>query len=334
MVLLDASWWTGGNRQRGIGQYLSYFFEYIYESASSERVWLFPPGVSAREMADFVARFGGKSVALVSVVNAQDEIVKIIEQDKIQRVLIGSPFERPWSLLSVADLFSARKISWEAIIFDLLPAQHEKEILSLWPAKEQSAYRAGLSALKQADRLLAISPHTALQIEKLVQVSGDKIAVLAFGLTPDWLRPPVKGAPVKPRDSNRSIALTISGGEWRKNLAGTLEYFSKELARSHELFVICKLALQEHLKFRRIALGLDVYPLTRFLGQVSQRDKWRYLYSAQVFLFLSLAEGLGIPLLEARAAGIERIIISPELKKQGFDKLAPGCEVAKPSVRE
>lgn len=333
MVLLDASWWVGGNRHRGIGQYLSYFFEYVYHPVSAERVWLFPPAVPAREMADFVARFGGKSVALVSVAKAQDEITSIIGQEKIQRVMIGSPFERPWSLLSVADVFSAEKIPWEAIIFDLLPVQHEKEILSQWSATEQSAYRAGLTALKQADGLLAISPHTALQIEKLAQIAGNKISILTFGLTPAWLRPPVKGAPVKSRDSNRSIALTISGGEWRKNLAGTLEYFSKELAHSHELFIICKLALQEHLRFRRIALGLDVYPLTRFLGQVSQRDKWRYLYSAKVFLFLSLAEGLGIPLLEARAAGVERIIISPEMKQQGFDKLVPGCEVAKPSIR-
>ncbi len=42
----------------------------------------------------------------------------------------------------------------------------------------------------------------------------------------------------------------------------------------------------------------------RELGFVSEREKWFYLSEAEIFLFPSLAEGFGIPILEAQSMGV------------------------------
>jgi glycosyltransferase involved in cell wall biosynthesis len=334
-ILIDASWWAGGNRRRGIGKYLSYFFEYVFEVGSKERVWLFPAAVPAAEIADFTARFGGTSAVIDTKITPGEQaaqLERIIKERSIDRALLSSPFERPWSLLDLIESLRKHRLQVQAIVFDLLPLQHETEILSAWPMADQQRYRAGLKLLAQADGFWAISPQVAGQLENLLGISPQKIGVLKFGLVTTWLRAPAKGAPVHRPHSERLLALTISGGEWRKNLSGTIAYFASQLLKTHDLSIICKLSLKEHWRFRRIALQLDAYPLIRFLGEVTEREKWRQLYSADVFLFLSLAEGLGIPLLEARAAGVKRIIISPQLKAAGFDKLVPGCEVAAPTA--
>ncbi len=333
-ILIDASWWAGGNRRRGIGKYLEYFFEYVFEAGSPERVWLFPAAVPAREIADFLARFGGQSVTIDTQADHDDQVVeltKLLKEKAIGRALISSPFERPWSLLALMSVLK-KSVAVRAIVFDLLPLQYEREILATWPATDRRHYAASIEVIKQVDHFWAISPQTAGQLETLLRVPADKIGVLKFGLTTAWLRPPARGESITQPNPDRRLAITISGGEWRKNLAGTIAYFAQQLAKTHDLSIICQLSLREHWRFRTVALQLDVYPAIRFLGEVSERDKWRLLYNADAFLFLSLAEGLGIPLLEARAAGIQRIIISPELKAAGFDKLVPGCEIAKYQV--
>lgn len=331
-ILIDASWWVGGNQRRGIGRYLSYFFESVFEVASADRIWLFPSATSSREIAEFLARFGGgyAVIDIKATPAAQAAaLAGIIKEKAIVRSLISSPFERPWSLLDQAEGLKSSKVKIQALLFDLLPLQYEAEILQTWPSADQQRYRQRLELLKLADGFWAISPQTASQLESLLRIPAAKISVLKFGLSPGWLRPPAKGAPARLPHPDKELALTISAGEWRKNLGGTIAYFAQQLSKTHDLFAICRLNLGEQWRFRQIALRWDVHSLVHFLGELTEREKWRYLYSADVFLFLSLAEGLGIPLLEARAAGIKRIIISPQLRSAGLHKLVPGCEVAK-----
>ncbi len=332
LTLIDAAWWVGGNRRRGIGKYLAYFFEYVFPVKAAARVWLFPATVPAREIADFTARFGGKAEIINTADSAEQQaqwLTELIERYSVKRVLFSSPFERPWSLLDHVPLFIAHKIPTQAIVFDLLPLQFTKEILATWPLAEQKIYRTRASHLRLLDAYWAISPQTAHSLERLLAVAADRIQILKFGLTTAWLKPPPRGTPPTWPHPEKKAALTISGGEWRKNLAGTLAYFARKLMNSHDLAIICRLSLREHFRLRRQTLQSDSYNAVRFLGEVNERDKWRYLYSTDIFLFLSLAEGLGIPLLEARAAGVPRVIISQELYDQGFHKLVPGCEVVK-----
>ena len=130
--------------------------------------------------------------------------------------------------------------------------------------------------------------------------------------------------------SPTKYVVTISGGEWRKNLAGTLRYFAKRYkGKNLTLAVICRLCRMEQGKLQFLAWRLGIKNQVRWLGYVDERIKWRFLAQARVFLFLSRGEGLGIPLLEAKRAGVPEIVISRELAEAGFRELVPEATVAR-----
>ena len=117
-----------------------------------------------------------------------------------------------------------------AIVFDLIPQQFPNEVLKSWPEEDQKIYQKRLDLLSRVDNLLAISPYTKKQLTNLLNVPDEKIEVLKFGYSNNWLNPP-REVDLKWWRSLAApkLAVTISGGEWRKNLIGTLKYFAKHM---------------------------------------------------------------------------------------------------------
>lgn len=320
-VLIDASFWFGGNRKRGIGAYLDAYFQFHCPIARSLRVWLCPSGTSERETNEIVSRYGGKCWVIQDV---QTELLSGIQSRHIAQVLLPSPFERPFSLLDFLSVFQAAMLRVEAIVFDLLPLQYPRKILSTWPEKDQKEYRARASLLRAVDFYWVISPATALVLQAELAIPPQKIKVLRFGLQPDWLQVPQ----MEKIQRDPHLWLTISGGEWRKNLEGTLQFFAKQRKSGDKLVVICRLGWRRRFQLHLLAIQLGIGLSTHFIGEVSESEKWQYLWRASAFLFLSRAEGLGIPLLEAERANVPRIIVSKELVKSGLASLVKSPEVA------
>ncbi len=335
MVLLDAHWWVGGNRERGIGRYLDAFFRSYCSIPVSERVWVFPVHTPDEQKELCVRRYGGKAVEIDlsrNLAESSQQWQKLVEEYEPRLVFIPSPFERPWSFLQLGEaLFGERgtkdarfEYDVEAIIFDLLPAEYPAQILRAWPEQDQSEYRERLQQVSRCKRLYAISPSVKKSIVQILQVPTRNVTVLEFGMAVDWLAVP--GGAVgqgQPRLPHRPIAISISGGEWRKNLAGTLEYYAAHLAATYDLVVVCRLSIRERLRFTLLAWQLGVGPRVHFTGELSEEKKWQYLLSAEVGVFLSHAEGLGIPLLEYTRAAIPRIITSSQIQSQKITDFLP-----------
>ncbi|MBD3279667.1 MAG: glycosyltransferase [Candidatus Pacebacteria bacterium] len=380
-ILIDACWWLGGNRKRGIGRYLKYYFQVVLKVPSKQRVWWFPRALTQVEKQQFVENFAGqlvwpgqvragqekvcqqcKNSCIIPVklqqvffrvkkafllhfsyrspaLLAKDDLKMILKQFKVNHVLIASPFERPQSLLDQFAVLAAwqkqkrpgqtrRKIS--AIVFDLIPWQFPQKILALWPEEEQQNYHQRLANLRQIDQVLTISPSTTQVVKKALKIPTKKLKMLKFGLKTAWLEIPQEVKRSSQENSSKiqpgekSLATTIAGGEWRKNLEGTLKYFARNLAKTHRLVVICQLSWWERLRSTWLAWRLGVLTQVKFAGQVSEVEKWQYLLRTKVFLFLSRAEGLGIPLLEAKKAGVKQFVLSEALVKAGLDELVRG----------
>ncbi|MBP7875779.1 glycosyltransferase, partial [Candidatus Woesebacteria bacterium] len=98
--------------------------------------------------------------------------------------------------------------------------------------------------------------------------------------------------------------VTIAGGEWRKNLRGTLQFFALKFPKNWRLVVICKLGRREKVAFQLLAISYGLWGHIVWAGEVSDSTKWQYLKSARVLLSLSYGEGLNLPLLEAKAVGV------------------------------
>ncbi|MCD8506925.1 glycosyltransferase, partial [Candidatus Woesebacteria bacterium] len=322
----DASWWCGGNRSRGVGRYLDAWLRKYSDSDPADRVWIFPRTSSEEQRSQCLRRYGGQAVVVPDSADPGQLQIwwrSLLEEYSPQAVWILSPFERPWSVLDFGPVLipegESETVAIHAIVFDLLPLEHPKTILQTWPDGDQQVYRERLQWLPHL-QLHAISPHVRQQVISLLQVPKERITTLEFGLRTDWIEVP-KDVPVRLSPSARPLVVSISGGEWRKNLRGTLAYFAESCPQSHRLVVICKLGRKDRIKLWWYTVRLGIARRVQFTGEISDSEKWAYLFQAERGLFLSRAEGLGIPLLEYSRAAIPRIVISPELEANGFGAL-------------
>lgn len=340
-ILIDASWWLGGNRNRGIGKYLEYLFLKDTLLKNNNFFWLFPKKLSKYQLNEFKTKFPGEVIEFETyqlLKNKEQRYKQLVAHFSINEVFLASPFERPWSLLQEIEFFDTLKIKRSAIIFDLIPLQLAKDILNTWPKYQQINYKNNIKKLKKIDCLYCISPFTQKAVEQLLNTKNQKVTLISFGLKTDWLEIPqtpfskknstTPGSinlltPVQKTQQKKKLkrAITISGGDPRKNLNGTLEYFAKKLAKDHLLRVICKLNWRERFQYRWQTWRLGIANKVDFLGEISEIRKWQYLRDSDIFLFLSQAEGLGIPLLEAKKAGINNFVLSKQLYEQGFAKI-------------
>lgn len=329
-VLIDASWWLGGNKKRGIGKFLEYFFLEHWDVRSAQRVWLFPCQLADAQKKEFQQKFAGKVVELSSTTGItpnKKELLGVVKQNKIGAVFIGSPFERPWSLLNELPALDNSKLETIVLVHDLIPFRFPKMVLRVWSKSDQQQYLINVEFLKNASQIICTSPYSAKEVAEALGVPVKKVRTLKFSTQLDWIKAYALTNEEKELPVVKPLAVTISGGEWRKNLGATLKYFARNLAQSHRLIVICKLGTREKIKFYFLSWLMGISSEVKFAGEVTEKQKWQYLYNCDLFLFLSKAEGLGIPLLEARKAGVRKFVISQQLKEAGFDKLLKNCRV-------
>lgn len=323
MLLIDASWWFGGNRTRGIGRYIDVWLRQ-HAALPQDRIWLVPQTAPDDQVHDLTRRYGGQSVRFPTHQEKRYQHQawrELTQRYKLSAVWIVSPFERPWSLLTLSDSVVGADWTVRALVFDLLPLQFERAILQTWPEEEQREYRQRLDALMQADELLAISPWVRQEILSWLHVPEKQVNTLEFGLQDDWVTIPdkVDEQPV----SSHPMAVAITGGEWRKNVPGMLRYLSQLPDKELHLYVICRLSPAEMVWFRQLSRQLRVYKRVHWLGEVDEPTKWTYLLQAEQFWHFSYGEGLGIPLLEATRAAVPRVLISRHLERQGVGAILP-----------
>lgn len=164
--------------------------------------------------------------------------------------------------------------------------------------------------IKEADRLIAISESTARDLESLLGVSRSRIDVVYHGARAEY-RPSDPAAAAqyvarKYRVSEKYIC-TVGTIQPRKNLVTLLEATKILLERGklhHQLVVVGASGWKESAIWSSVkTLGLKEEDVC-FLGFVPDEDMPSLYCGAAAFVFPSLYEGFGLPLIEAMACGV------------------------------
>jgi alpha-1,3-rhamnosyl/mannosyltransferase len=162
---------------------------------------------------------------------------------------------------------------------------------------------------EHADHVIAISNYAIPELVEHYRVPESKITVVYCGVDNDW----IDHQPTQDRvdevlthhQLERGYFLTVGTLQPRKNVERLLEAHSRLPERKERPLVVvgkrgwnCE-ALVAKLE-EKIALGE-----ARWLSDVTSRDDLKCLYAgAEAFLFPSLFEGFGLPILEAFAMGL------------------------------
>ncbi|MES2278322.1 MAG: glycosyltransferase family 1 protein [Bacteroidota bacterium] len=146
-----------------------------------------------------------------------------------------------------------------------------------------------------ADALIAISEHTKKDIIKFFPETESKISVIHHGYR-------FEGQAIAKADSNERFILYIGERVSYKNFIPFVKAIAPLLKEDETLQLICTGGGKFSVDEEQLLVGLNVSAQCRQISATDTQLQQLYV-QALVFVFPSLIEGFGIPLLEAFSAG-------------------------------
>jgi glycosyltransferase involved in cell wall biosynthesis len=194
-------------------------------------------------------------------------------------------------------------------LYDLIPLMHKKRYLR--DPNMAAWYYRKLDGLKRAGLLLAISDSARREAIDLLELAPAQVVNISSAadtiFRPRVLSPEARAALLARHGLRREFVMYTGGIDYRKNIEGLIEAYAKlpgQLRRQYQLAVVCSIRPPDRSRLERLAakhgLSKDDVVLTGF---VSDDDLVSLYNLATLFVFPSLHEGFGLPVLEAMACG-------------------------------
>lgn len=197
-----------------------------------------------------------------------------------------------------------------SILYDLIPLVQSEVYLKPNLAYERF-YRIKLEQLRRADAWLTISDSSMREAVEYLELDPNKITNISGACDSIFSRTEVsleekESLQVRYEITGRFI-LYSGGADARKNLNRLISVYSqlpKDLSEQYQLVMAGKIpeqniqALRKHAKLCGTSPGKLV-----FTGRLSDRDLCHLYNLCYVYVFPSLHEGFGLPVLEAMSCG-------------------------------
>jgi glycosyltransferase involved in cell wall biosynthesis len=292
-----------GHAERGIARYVTEHALALLQVAPEAIGWIgLSPNVPVPPIAEPLQR-SGKAVRQSADLGPDRRVPPIYH--------VMSPFEAELDLDEIWPSWS-RDSRLVVTLYDLIPLIMRDRYNADW-RHMATAWIARLGLLGSAHQILTISQQTADDAMERLNIPEDRITVIDSGVSDRFsslvgTREQAEGILRSDLPKVRpGFLLYVGGVDYRKNLEGALRGYA-ELPRpmrdAHQLVIACNLA--HHLRFslRVFAQSLGIEPRNLLLtGFVPDRELAALYRSGELFVFPSLYEGAGLPILEAMTCG-------------------------------
>ncbi len=199
-----------------------------------------------------------------------------------------------------------RRLSLPAVatVHDLLPlTQSHTETLAA-----RAYWRMALAGVaRNASQVIAVSRYSRDAFLFETDFAPERVVVVPHGCSPAFgPQPPERLAAAAARYGiERPYLLTVATRQPRKNHAAVLEAFARLVRRGYPgMLVLAGRAGWMWRSAARLAERLGISSRVRWTGFVAEEDLPALYAGADLFLYPSLAEGFGLPPLEAAACGV------------------------------
>jgi glycosyltransferase involved in cell wall biosynthesis len=207
---------------------------------------------------------------------------------------------------------SSPEVALAVTVYDLIPWRFRERYLR--DSAEHVKYMRQLSVVHFADALLAISDASAAELVELLGIDERRVHVIGAA-APEMRRlslsAPTAGVPCEADAVRRGALLFVSGDEQRKNNDRLIDAYAElapELRSAHQLVIVGKFSeasIERH-RDRADAAGADGDVV--LTGEVSDEALGQIMSRTAIAVFPSIAEGFGLPVLEALNAGLPVLV--------------------------
>ncbi len=178
--------------------------------------------------------------------------------------------------------------------------------------------RLTFKAIKEADEIITVSEHSRKDINELLKVSKKRIRVAYPSVGEEFFRDysdeSDEGILKKYKISGKYI-FYIGGFDFRKNISGLMEAYGELVKKNQIEDVNLVLAGEDKSEFSALFtdIGKEIKKLgikdkVILPGFVEQKDLPALYRRCELFVFPSLYEGFGLPVLEAMACGAPTLV--------------------------
>lgn len=307
---------SSDSRGRGIGRYCHHFLRAFAPLAAERGIDLLAyvhdqlPAPPADVLSQMTSRVLPRTSDTDQSSTPTLRRVLLRNSDAIDAILWPSPLE-PCNGFQAAPRYPGGPRSF-AVLYDLIPLRWPERYLNCKATHKK--YLNGIRILRRYDRLFAISEATRREAMDLLGEQTDRIVTIGCASDPEFFTPgpePERSVPDEPSLLQRigvmhPFLFNVGGEDDRKNVWGLLDAFARlprEVQAKFQLVISCSYSKQysqlitEYAKDRRINHSL-------VLTNKVDDDTLRQLYrECHAFVFPSIQEGFGLPILEAMHCG-------------------------------
>ena len=207
-----------------------------------------------------------------------------------------------------------------ATVYDAIPIAHPQ-----WANQRLRSFKNWLlkQSVSNADRVIAISEAARDEVISNYGIRAERTRVVPLGIDDAWFDPVderVMTNTLTRRKLERGYFLFVGTLQPRKNVEALLDAYEalpQEIRRERQLVIVGKYGWNAETLRQRLE---NARPLNRCMWlEYVPRDELHQLYAgAGAFVFPSLAEGFGLPILEALSKGLPIIASDlPVLRELG-----------------
>lgn len=328
-IVIDMQGIQASNAQRGIGRYSSNLVnQLIKKNKKKHEMLLLLNGMLSESINYIYNKFchylpkeniivwSGVSPAnaIEKNNNERRKINEKIREDFINKIspdilLITSLFEGLYDDAVTSIRSFDNNIPTAIILYDLIPLIHKEVYLK--NSIIENWYLEKIDHLRRANLLLSISNSTGNEAIQYLGFHKSDIFHISIDCTKEFKKITFSEneriALCKKFSFSTSFILYTGGIDYRKNIERLLQAFSllpQKLRMKHQLVIVCSIADIDHYRFKLLCkeYGLDTQEVI-FTGYISQYDLVALYNICNFFIFPSLHEGFGLPILEAMRCG-------------------------------
>lgn len=283
-----------GRLNDGIGHYTHYLMNRLRDFGHETTGYAYPPLFGPKPVLEFGHYLPFSMPVTASLATTWPQILRRLTP--------------PCDIFHVTDFkVFPMKVPVVATVFDTIPLLHPEWL------SHRIRYAAPFlirRLVPLADHIIVATEHAAQNVREQFSIPEDQISIVPWGIDAAWLNPvedDLRESVLLRYGLEPGFILNVGTIQPRKNIEGLLDAYMllpSEVRGSHKLVIAGRFGWGSKTLLSRLRI-MSEEGVIAWLRDVDSDEDIRALYaSAHLFVFPSLYEGFGIPLLEAFASGV------------------------------